>query len=107
MRSRTTPGPRRRSSGASYADLPPLDQLLQSLALILPQHDETGSTVVDERAQAPALAASLADRSQKTAEVARNVQESFESAASSQIYDASRALQMVRDSVLAESPSAM
>lgn len=104
MRGRATPGQRRRSSGTGFSDLPPLDQLLQTLALLLPQHDESTPRAANDKAQALALASALADRSEKTADVGRNVQESFESAASSQVYDTRRALQMVRDSVLAESP---
>ena len=100
--------PRRRSSGG--LDEPPLEQLLRGLALSLPQSGaEDGTTsssaVVDNtQKQLAFLAETLHERSAKAADVARNVQESFEGAATAQLADARRALQAVRDSVLAESP---
>ena len=105
VRTRTTSGPRRRSSGATQTDLPPLEQLLQILALVLPQHDEgVNGHAPNGSANIGVLASTLADRSLKMADIAGNVQESFEAAAASQLADARRALQAVRDSVLAESP---
>ena len=48
----------------------------------------------------------LDNRSDKVLDVARNVQETFETAAAAQLSDARRATRLVRDSVLAESPFA-
>ncbi len=102
LRTRTTPGGRRRSSGGANSDLPPLELLLQNLALVLPQgNDEADGTV-----QVDTLAAAIADRTSKVTEAARNVQQSFEASAAAQLTDARRALRMVLDSLLAESPFA-
>jgi len=101
VRARTTPGGRRRSSGA-YADLPPLDQILQNLTLLLPQGD-SGCSGED---RVNVVSRALTDRSNKAHEVARNVQETFETSAASQLSEARRATRLARDSVLAESPFA-
>lgn len=50
------------------------------------------------------LAAALAERTAKADDVARNAQDSFEASAMAHLEDARRAVQLLRDSVLAESP---
>ncbi|PNY26329.1 Uncharacterized protein TCAP_03735, partial [Tolypocladium capitatum] len=87
----------RRSSGIQ--EEPPLDALVQNIALPLLSLDED-----DSKKQVITLARALADRSQKAADVARGAQESFEMSAIAQLEDARRAIQLLRDSVLAESP---
>lgn len=96
--SRTAPSakPRRRSSGGALYDSP-LDHLLGELALNVSQ-DSLPSQQVEY------LSATLAERGAKTADVTRNAQSSFEKIAASQLTDARVALQLIRDSVLAESP---
>lgn len=111
VRPRTTAtGHRRRSSGTAHTDVPPLEQLLQNLAILLPhQQDDdeaaaAAATATDGPAQVAFLSATLDERSAKAADVARSVQEAFESAAAAQLADAKRAVRMARESVLAESP---
>lgn len=111
----TTPAPRggssimhsrRRSScGALYES--PLHHLLGELAINIPADDNSqtgnaGST----QTQASHLSSVLTERSHKAIDVSRNVQSAFEGAAMSYLADARTALQLVRDSVLAESPYA-
>ena len=95
---------RRSSSAGAHSDKPPLEQLLRHLALIIPGATTTADVSTLPRQQTTALAATLADRTSKATDVARNVQESFEDAAAEQLKDAGLALQMLRDSLLAESP---
>lgn len=87
----------RRSSGV--ADEPPLDTLMHTLSVPSSVSEET-----DGRAQIVALSKILEERSKKTDEIARNAQETFELGALAQLNDARLAIQLVRDSVLAESP---
>ncbi|CAN8097332.1 unnamed protein product [Discula destructiva] len=96
--SRTANYIRRRSSGSDLYDAP-LAQLLDTLALSLPT---SGSA----QAQTAHLSRALADRTSKSAETARASQLTFERTATSHLTDARTALQLVRDSVLAESPFA-
>jgi hypothetical protein len=88
---------RRRSSIAP--DDTPLETLLASLALTLPM-SETG----DPMSQIKAMEALLAERTIKEADVARSTQESFESGAMAQLDDARLAVQLLKDSILAETP---
>lgn len=104
--SRTTPNafkPRRRSSGSALYDSP-LDHLLGELALSLPE--PTPPTTNPTQAQTSYLSQTLATRAGKSADIARTVQTALERAASSHLSDARLALQLIRDSVLAESPFA-
>jgi hypothetical protein len=80
---------------------PPLEEILRTLAISIPQEEESS---VDVQSQARELASTLAGRRRKVDDVARNVQETFESAATKQIADSKLAIQLVRDSILAESP---
>ncbi|PTB46069.1 hypothetical protein M441DRAFT_63374 [Trichoderma asperellum CBS 433.97] len=88
---------RRRSSGV--ADEPPLDTLMYGLSVPSSVSEET-----DGRTQIVALSKILEERSKKTDEIARNAQETFEMGALAQLNDTRLAIQLVRDSVLAESP---
>lgn len=102
---------RRRSSGG-LTDEQPLDQLLRTLALGLPHHEESSSGSMalprlppsESAAQLAFLTNTLAERTAKADNVARNVHDSFESAAAAHLADARRAMAAVRDSVLAETP---
>ncbi|GKT47550.1 uncharacterized protein ColSpa_07731 [Colletotrichum spaethianum] len=86
---------RRRSSGF---DEPPLEALLRSLAIAFPEDAADGPR------QTAVLSAILAERQAKARDVARNTQETLEGAAASQLADAKLAVQLLRDSLLAESP---
>jgi hypothetical protein len=101
VRARAQPGRRRSSGTGAIGDEPPLEELLRTLAISAPQDE---SEAADVKAQVQLLASTLAERRAKAEDVGRNVQQSFESAASSQIADAKLAVQLVRDSILAESP---
>lgn len=106
--SRTAPPPtrsRRRSSGDVLHDAP-LEQLLGELALDLPSPADPSSAPNPAQAQSAYLHNTLASRAHKSADVARAVQNSLERDASARLRDARVALQLVRDSVLAESPFA-
>lgn len=101
--SRTMARPRRRSSGDILQDRP-LEQLVGQLALDMPEgHDASAS---DAASQVKYVSATLAERAEKAASVARNAQFTFEKTAISHLADARTALQLLRDSVLAESPFA-
>lgn len=88
---------RRRSSGVQ--EEAPLDVLFESLSLPSSVYEE-----VNGEDQINALAKVLQERSQKCDEVALGAQESFEMAAIAQLDDMRLAVQLLRDSVLAESP---
>ncbi|KAK4155765.1 hypothetical protein C8A00DRAFT_41688 [Chaetomidium leptoderma] len=89
------------SGGPGIGDEPPLDEILRTLAISLPQEEDVPA---DLRAQAEELASTLARRRAKVHDVAQNVQETFESTATKQVADGTLAIQLVRDSILAESP---
>ncbi|KAK0622579.1 hypothetical protein B0T14DRAFT_150219 [Immersiella caudata] len=101
VRARTQPGRRRSSGAGAIGDEPPLEELLRTLAINAPQDE---SEITDVEALAKLLSSTLAERRAKAEDVGRNVQQSFESAASTRIADAKLAVQLVRDSILAESP---
>lgn len=86
----------------------PLEHLLGELAIDIPGNDDPTISNTAEVAQARALYLSkaLSERTRKAADVRRDVQSEFEGTAMSYLTDASKALQLVRDSVLAESPYA-
>jgi hypothetical protein len=88
-------GSRRRSSG--LFEEPPIEALLQSLALYLDDDTEGDDKI-------KALAAAIEERSMKAADVAQGSQEGFETAAAAHIDDARRAVQLLKDGLLAESP---
>jgi hypothetical protein len=88
---------RRRSSG--ILDEPAIEALLRDLALSLPDAEE--ASIQD---QVAALSKAFGDRSGKTTDVVRGAQESFEMSVTSRLDDARLAIQLLRDSVLAESP---
>ncbi|KAF3769449.1 hypothetical protein M406DRAFT_343702 [Cryphonectria parasitica EP155] len=87
------------SGGTAYSS--PVDHLLSELAVFLPVSDDPSKSTA--QAQASFLSAALAHRARKSAEVSRNVQSAFESSVSSCLSDARTAVQLIRDSVLAES----
>lgn len=100
---RTTAKSLRRSSGdALYPS--PMDQLFGELALDVPQGSEASAS--NAVSQVNYLSATLAERADKAASVTRSAQSTFENTAASHIADARTALQLIRDSVLAESPFA-
>ncbi|KAK1833586.1 hypothetical protein QBC39DRAFT_389822 [Podospora conica] len=101
LRSRQPPGRRRSSGFGGFGDDAPLDEILRTLAINLAQDDNVPAGT---EAQVKVLDATLNERQDKVEDVARNVQESFESIATKQIADSKLAMQLVRDSVLAESP---
>ncbi|KAF4968411.1 hypothetical protein FSARC_4208 [Fusarium sarcochroum] len=90
-------GNRRRSSG--ILDEPAIEALLRNLALSLPEAEE--ASIQD---QVSALNQAFTDRSGKTTDVVHNAQDSFEASVTSRLDDARLAIQLLRDSVLAESP---
>ncbi|CAJ0553317.1 Ff.00g118290.m01.CDS01 [Fusarium sp. VM40] len=88
---------RRRSSG--ILDEPAIEALLRDLALSLPDSEE--ASIQD---QVAALSQAFTERSGKTTDVVRNAQDNFEASVTSRLDDARLAIQLLRDSVLAESP---
>ncbi|KND86777.1 hypothetical protein TOPH_08583 [Tolypocladium ophioglossoides CBS 100239] len=98
IRANTTGSHGQRRSSGIQEELP-LEILFQNIGLPLLSLDED-----DSKKQVHTLARALADRSQKGSDVARGAQESFEMSAIAQLEDARRAVQLLRDSVLAESP---
>lgn len=101
--SRTAAKSRRRSSGDALYDSP-LEQLLGELALDLPEGNEASAS--NAASQVNYLSAVLSERAEKSASVTQNAQSTFENTAISHLADARIALQLIRDSVLAESPFA-
>ncbi|KAL2880243.1 hypothetical protein SGCOL_004292 [Colletotrichum sp. CLE4] len=87
---------RRRRSSAF--DEPPLETLLHSLAIAFPED------VADGASQTAVLSATLAERQTKARDVTRNAQETLEGTAATQLADSKLAIQLLRDSLLAESP---
>lgn len=88
---------RRRSSG--IMDEPPIETLLQNLAILFPIEAEASSD-----AKIAVLKRVLAERTAKENDVALSLQESFEATASSHLNDVALAIQHLKDTVLAESP---
>ncbi|GJN69150.1 hypothetical protein PLICBS_003197 [Purpureocillium lilacinum] len=78
-------------------DETPLEALCTKLAISLDEDDEAKERIAS-------LAKILADRAQKSTEVARGAQDSFEATTMSQLRDARLAVQLLKDSILAESP---
>ncbi|KAJ4303923.1 hypothetical protein N0V88_001523 [Collariella sp. IMI 366227] len=97
---RPQPKQRLTYSIGAVGDEPPLEEILRTLAINLPEEEISP----DAQTQAKELAATLASRQAKTHDVARNVQEMLESTATKQVSDGKLAIQLVRDSILAESP---
>ncbi|KAJ4391032.1 hypothetical protein N0V93_004645 [Gnomoniopsis smithogilvyi] len=93
--SRTAPPSNRRRSSFSTPYDAPLDHLSDSLALSLPSSSPTVH-----------LRHTLHDRLQTLANITRTTQSTLEHTAAAHIADARIAIQLVRDSVLAESPFA-
>lgn len=94
------PGHRRNRSSGAFAEEGPVESLLRLLAVHVPPT----SSGPDARDVVAALARSQADRAAKARDVGLNAQESFERAVAAYLGDSRRAIQLLRDSVLAESP---
>ncbi|TLS29963.1 hypothetical protein PpBr36_02263 [Pyricularia pennisetigena] len=96
-RANTTAGIMNSSAADQQDQEPALPTLLRTLALNLPD---------DPSRDAAALSAALHDRSAKAADMARNVQASFEGSVAAHVVDAAAAVSSLRDSVLAETSTA-
>ena len=88
-----------------------MDQLLETLSLLLPMEEPAAGERASVAAAATAscvntrfLQTTLVDRAAKADGVAGNAQEAFEAATTASLTDARRALALARSSVLAESP---
>lgn len=97
----------RHSLAALGADVPPLEALLQTLSVHIDLQD--GHAQGDDheaaaRQRVAALSRAVAERSDKESDVAHSGQETFERAVTTHLDDARQALQLLRDSLLAESP---
>lgn len=101
----TTTNTGRWSSGGALYDSP-LQHLLGELAITIPGSDEPtpSNPAGTSQAQASYLSSTINERLRNASEVSRSVQSTFEGTAASYLSDARTALQLVRDSVLAESP---
>jgi hypothetical protein len=99
------PRPKQRSRYSTGApgigNEPALEEILRTLAISLPQEDEVPD---DLREQVKVLASTLDSRRAKVRDVSLNAQQSFEAVAAKQVADGKLAIQLVRDSILAESP---
>ncbi|KAK4244785.1 hypothetical protein C7999DRAFT_43609 [Corynascus novoguineensis] len=94
----------RYSTGAlSVGEESPLEEILRTLAVSLPQ-DEEGRP--DFRAQVDELSSTLASRQKKMQDVTFNFQQTLEEASTKHVANGKLAIQLVRDSILAESPFA-
>ncbi|KAH0490730.1 hypothetical protein TgHK011_002186 [Trichoderma gracile] len=93
-----TVGSQHRRRSSDIANEPPLETLMYALSVPSSVSEET-----DGRAQVVALSKILDDRWNKYEEIARGAQETFEMGALAQLNDTRLAIQLVRDSVLAES----
>jgi hypothetical protein len=89
------------SSRAGLSEDSPLEEILRTIAISLPAQEDGPA---DQQSAIRELATALATRRAKLEDVAHNAQESFERAAIRQVADGKLAIQMVRDSILAESP---
>lgn len=100
----TTKPARRSSSGALYDS--PLQHLLGELAINVPGNDDPlpSKPAGASQAQASYLSSTLEERLRNAAEISRSVQSTFEGTSATYLSDARTALQLIRDSVLAESP---
>lgn len=94
-RANTGKADRRRSSGIH--EMQPIDTLLESLAIYLDDDADNGDKI-------KALHAVLGERTNKGVDVAQSGQESFENVVNAHFDDVRRALQLLKDSLLAESP---
>jgi hypothetical protein len=97
------PRPKQRSRYSTGApgigNEPPLEEILRALAINLSQDDEAAD---DLREQVKILSSTLDSRRRKMRDVSLNVQQSFEGVAAKQVADGKLAIQLVRDSILAE-----
>ncbi|KAG6038597.1 hypothetical protein E4U41_004019 [Claviceps citrina] len=82
----------------------PLEILLNGLAVSLPSQEEEEEEEQTPRARLEAMSQAVAQRGRKCDHVADAAQESLETAARAHLTDAKLAVQLLRDSLLAESP---
>ncbi|KAK4098969.1 hypothetical protein N658DRAFT_202422 [Parathielavia hyrcaniae] len=101
VRVRTKPRSRYSSGAPGMGEESPLDEILRTLAISLPPTEEGPVNVHQQMIK---LASTLANRRAKVQDVARNVQDTFEAATTKKIADGKLAIQMVRDSILSETP---
>ncbi|RDA89043.1 hypothetical protein CP532_0610, partial [Ophiocordyceps camponoti-leonardi (nom. inval.)] len=95
-----SPSPVRLRS-STIRDDGPLDLLLQNLSLPMARNSSMSG-----KQQSSLLSRAVVDRTKKAAEVARGAQESFEQGVVAQLCDAKLAIQLLQDSLLADSPFA-
>ncbi|KAM0324420.1 hypothetical protein ACHAQA_008202 [Verticillium albo-atrum] len=99
----TTPGPRRRRSSGSLYDEPPIESLLRLLTINLATSSMDPNEAPSLSETIRVLARAQEGRAAKADDVVRNAQESFEHSAVAHLADGRRAIQLLRDSILAES----
>ncbi|KAB5523125.1 hypothetical protein GE09DRAFT_492227 [Coniochaeta sp. 2T2.1] len=102
VRAGVTSKNRRRSPTSGLISEEPLEQVLRMLALSLPEEDN--SVQPSSNPLVAALVTALDERTAKVADVASNVQDSFEASATAKTKDSALAFRALRDSLLAESP---
>ena len=90
---------RSRRMSLELAEYSPTESLLSSLALSIPYSEEAG-----HGDQIRKIAAALSARNQQAKDVGHDVQRNFEACTMSWLVDSKSATQLLRDSVLAESP---
>lgn len=98
--SKESPVRQRTKRAANNEEEAPLETLLRNLAVSLPAQDDESNS----RAKVDVLARTLRERLNKSDDISKGVQESFERHARFHIEDANRAIQLLKDSILAESP---
>ncbi|KAG5981929.1 hypothetical protein E4U55_002490 [Claviceps digitariae] len=99
VRPRTSARARRASSGNLQEEESALETLLSGLAISLPSAEEE-----TPRARLDAIAKLVAQRSRKCDQVAQAAQESLEIVTRAHLTDVRLAIQLLKDSLLAESP---
>lgn len=96
--------PHGRGSSATPDECTPIETVLRSLAISLPAADRHLADEPDADVGAQTLVRALAERSLKADDVTRATQQAFERSIASHVADAATSVQVLRDSVLAESP---
>lgn len=105
VRRNTVPKPSRDRRSSGLHDESPIEALLRMLAIDLTSSSpQSLGSEASDWAAIPILARTQAEREAKADDVALDAQESFERATAAHLTDARRAVQLLRDSFLAESP---
>ncbi|PNH46163.1 hypothetical protein VD0004_g1845 [Verticillium dahliae] len=99
----STPGPRRRRSSGNLDVEPPIEALLRLLTINLAASSADPSDDPTLVESLRILSRARAGREAKAYDVTCNAQESFEHSVVTHLTDARRAVQLLRDSILAES----